>query len=386
MIKKKKILIVHNYYQIPGGEDTVVANEEQLLKEYGHEVFFYSRKNSELKTMSKLQKIMLPFTSIFNIRTYIDIKQIIRSKNIEIVHVHNTLALISPSVYYAAKACKVPVIQTIHNFRLLCPGATFFREGHICEECITKGLKCAIKHNCYRESKIQTIVCVINMKLHRRMGIYRDFNYICLTEFNKSKLLSLKQVNQDKVFVKPNFVNSIGEFIPGTQRVNQFVFVGRLDKLKGIDILLKAWNRMGKAAPKLIVCGTGPMEKWCKQFITKTRSNVELRGYIPNKEARKLIAHSKALILPTQWYEGFPISIVEAYSVGTPVICTAIGNASSVVEEGITGWKFKDMAGLISAIENYEDICARTLENYKTKFAKDINYKKMMEIYEECQN
>lgn len=128
------------------------------------------------------------------------------------------------------------------------------------------------------------------------------------------------------------------------------------------------------------------MEKWCKQFITKTRSNVELRGYIPNKEARKLIAHSKALILPTQWYEGFPISIVEAYSVGTPVICTAIGNASSVVEEGITGWKFKDMAGLISAIENYEDICARTLENYKTKFAKDINYKKMMEIYEECQN
>ncbi|MBS6764939.1 MAG: glycosyltransferase family 4 protein [Clostridium sp.] len=386
MIKKKKILIVHNYYQIPGGEDTVVANEEQLLKEYGHEVFFYSRKNSELKTMSKLQKIMLPFTSIFNIRTYIDIKQIIRSKNIEIVHVHNTLALISPSVYYAAKACKVPVIQTIHNFRLLCPGATFFREGHICEECITKGLKCAIKHNCYRESKIQTIVCVINMKLHRMMGIYRDFNYICLTEFNKSKLLSLKQVNQDKVFVKPNFVNSIGEFIPGTQRVNQFVFVGRLDKLKGIDILLKAWNRMGKAAPKLIVCGTGPMEKWCKQFITKTRSNVELRGYIPNKEARKLIAHSKALILPTQWYEGFPISIVEAYSVGTPVICTAIGNASSVVEEGITGWKFKDMAGLISAIENYEDICARTLENYKTKFAKDINYKKMMEIYEECQN
>ena len=224
------------------------------------------------------------------------------------------------------------------------------------------------------------------MKLHRMMGIYRDFNYICLTEFNKSKLLSLKQVNQDKVFVKPNFVNSIGEFIPGTQRVNQFVFVGRLDKLKGIDILLKAWNRMGKAAPKLIVCGTGPMEKWCKQFITKTRSNVELRGYIPNKEARKLIAHSKALILPTQWYEGFPISIVEAYSVGTPVICTAIGNASSVVEEGITGWKFKDMAGLISAIENYEDICARTLENYKTKFAKDINYKKMMEIYEECQN
>lgn len=386
MIKKKKILIVHNYYQIPGGEDTVVANEEQLLKEYGHEVFFYSRKNSELKTMSKLQKIMLPFTSIFNIRTYIDIKQIIRRKNIEIVHVHNTLALISPSVYYAAKACKVPVIQTIHNFRLLCPGATFFREGHICEECITKGLKCAIKHNCYRESKIQTIVCVINMKLHRMMGIYRDFNYICLTEFNKSKLLSLKQVNQDKVFVKPNFVNSIGEFIPGTQRVNQFVFVGRLDKLKGIDILLKAWNRMGKAAPKLIVCGTGPMEKWCKQFITKTRSNVELRGYIPNKEARKLIAHSKALILPTQWYEGFPISIVEAYSVGTPVICTAIGNASSVVEEGITGWKFKDMAGLISAIENYEDICARTLENYKTKFAKDINYKKMMEIYEECQN
>lgn len=386
MVAKKRILIVHNYYQIPGGEDTVVDNERQMLEEYGHKVIFYSRNNSELKNISTLQKIILPFTTIFNIRTYKDIKQSIKKNNIDIVHVHNTLNLISPSVYYAARACKVPVIQTMHNFRLLCPGATFYRGGHICEECVIKGLGCALKYNCYRGSKIQTLACVINTKIHRLSGVYGKLNYICLTEFNKKKLLTLKQIKADKVYIKPNFVESILEFIPAEKRKNQFVFVGRLDQLKGIDILLKAWKQMGKYAPKLIICGMGPMDNWCKEFVEENNINAELKGFIPNIEARKIIANSKALILPTQWYEGFPMSIVESYSVGTPVICTNLGNVGNIVEEDITGWKFMDIAELISIIQNYKDICKKTFEVYKEKYSKINNYKKLIEIYEECKN
>ena len=258
--KKQNILIVHNYYQIPGGEDTVVANEKKMLEKHGHKVILYSRNNAELKQMSKIQKAFLPITTVFNPRTYRDIKKLIGEEKIEVVHVHNTLNLVSPAVYYAARRMKVPVVQTIHNFRLLCPGATFYRDGHICEDCVEYGLKCAVKHRCYRGSKIQTLACVLSTAFHRMTGIYGKINYICLTDFNKQKLLGLKQIKPERVFVKPNFVECKNGYISEKDRKNQFVFAGRLDKLKGIDLLFEAWKHMGEEAPKLIVCGTGPME------------------------------------------------------------------------------------------------------------------------------
>lgn len=184
----------------------------------------------------------------------------------------------------------------------------------------------------------------------------------CLTDFNKKKLLELKQIKPERVFVKPNFVESNNEYVPEKDRKNQFVFAGRLDKLKGIGFLFEAWKRMGAHAPKLIVCGTGPMEDWCKSFIRENDVNIEMRGFVPNNEALKIIANSKALVLPTQWYEGFPMSIVEAFSVGTPVICSDLGNAGSVVEEGITGYKFTaDLVDeIIQAVKRCHGLCSQT--------------------------
>lgn len=164
-------------------------------------------------------------------------------------------------------------------------------------------------------------------------GIYGKINYICLTEFNKNKLLQLPQIEKEKVFVKPNFVEYRENFVPEEERKNQFVFVGRLDKLKGIDILFEAWRQMGEEAPKLIVCGTGPLDEWCKAFVKSNVVNIEMRGFVPNQDAIKIISNSKALILPTQWYEGFPMSIVESFSVGTPVICSELGNSGSQKSE-----------------------------------------------------
>lgn len=382
-MRKQTVLIVHNYYQIPGGEDSVVANEKRMLEEYGHKVYLYTRNNSELKTMGIIQKLKLPFTTIFNFKTYRDIKKIIKEKQIDIVHVHNTLNLISPSVYYAARAMKVPVVQTIHNFRLLCPGATFYRDGHICEDCVEHGLKCAVKYNCYRDSKIQTLACVISTKFHRMTGIYGKINYICLTEFNKEKLLQLKQIKEENVFVKPNYVESVGEFVPEEKRKNQFVFAGRLDKLKGIDFLLKAWKQMGEYAPQLVICGTGPLEDWCKKFIVDNKLNVEILGFLPNSETRKVIANSKALILPTQWYEGFPMSIVEAFSMGTPAICSNVGNVADIVKEGVNGYKFemKSVNELEKKIRTHTNLYESTLGWYREYYTKGNNYKILLKIY-----
>lgn len=385
--KKQIILIVHNYYQIPGGEDTVVANEKRMLEEHGHKVILYSRNNTELKEMSKLQKLCLPITTIFNPRTYREIKRLIKAEKIDIVHVHNTLNLISPAVYYAARSMKIPVVQTVHNFRLLCPGATFYRDGHICEDCVERGLWCAVKHKCYRGSRMQTLACVLSTWFHRMTGIYGKINYICLTEFNKSKLLELKQIKPERVFVKPNFVENKDCFVPQKNRENQFVFAGRLDKLKGVDILFEAWKRMGDTVPKLVVCGTGPMEDWCKSFVQQNRVNIEMRGFVPNTEARKLIANSKALVLPTQWYEGFPMSIVEAFSVGTPAICSDMGNAGSIVENGVSGYRFDvfrildELHACIEKIAENDNIYISTYKYCEKYFSEDINYRQLKLIY-----
>lgn len=384
---KQKILIVHNYYQIPGGEDTVVANEKKLLEEHGHQVVLYTRHNSELKSFSKIQKLLLPISTIFSMKTYREVKALIKREKIDMVHVHNTLNLVSPSVYYAAFQCKVPVVQTIHNFRLLCPGATFYRDGHICEDCSSKGLGCAVKHSCYRGSKLQTLACVISTGLHRLLGTYGKLNYICLTEFNKNKLLQLKQVKEEKIYVKPNFVKAAKEIMPYVARKEQFIYAGRLDALKGVDVLLKAWELYESQQEKLIICGTGPMESWCREFVAKKQlKNVELRGFVENKIVKQMIGESKALILPTQWYEGFPMTIVESYSVGTPVIASDLGNAGSLVEEGKGGLKFQadSPKSLCEALKKAKRTFRGMDESVINRYSEENNYEQLRNIYEAC--
>ena len=385
--KKQKILIVHNYYQIPGGEDTVVANEKRLLEEHGHEVVLYTRHNSELKDYSKIQKLLLPISTVFNFQTYQEVKSLIKSEKIDIMHVHNTLNIVSPSVYYAAFACKIPVVQTIHNFRLLCPGATFFRDGQVCEDCLSKGLVCAVKHQCYRGSKIQTLACVLSAWLHRFAGTYKKLNYICLTEFNKIKLLHLKQLKKEQIFVKPNFVKKAETLIPYGERKNQLIYVGRLEEIKGIDVLLEAWKHLGEQAPELFLCGKGPLETWAKEFIEKNHLNkVTVMGFVPNEEVRKMIGESKALILPTQVYEGFPMTIAESYACGTPVIGSDLGNTGSLIEDGVSGYKFppKSSEKLAEAVLQLMDNFTGVNEEIIGKYSSDSNYKKLREIYEAC--
>lgn len=388
-MKKHKVLLVHNYYQIPGGEDTVVANEKKLLEEHGHEVLLYTRHNHELKTLKPWQKLLLPFSTIFNLRTYREVKRIIRDEAVDIVHVHNILNLVSPAVYYAALACKVPVVQTVHNFRLLCPGATFYRDGRICEDCLERGLGCALKHKCYRGSRLQTLACVISMLVHRATGIYGKIHYICLTEFNKSKLLHLKQIPDEIIFIKPNFAVELGEVVVPEQRTDRIIYVGRLEKLKGVHILLEAWKQLGTDAPELLLCGTGPLEQWCDDFIVENRLHMVKRlGFVPNREVRELIANSRALILPTQCYESFPMTIPEAYAVGTPVITGNMGNAGNLVEEGSTGMHFvynspESLAQTIGNLRNENPALwgENARRKYRQAYTPEANYEKLYAIY-----
>lgn len=386
MEQKERILLVHNHYKISGGEDTVVENERRLLEEHGHEVLLYTRSNQEMETFSGIRKLALPFTSIFSLKTYREVKKMILEKRIDIVHVHNTLSLISPSVYYAAFACKKPVVQTIHNFRLLCPAATFLRKGQVCEDCVDKGLGCAVRYACYRDSKLQSLMSVIILKLHRMLGTYGRLFYICLTDFNKEKLLLLnhkgkERIKKEQVFVKPNFVRVSP--VKSVVKKDQYLYIGRLEQLKGIHILLEAW----KESPEkpLLICGSGPKEDWAHDYVRKNHMDqVTFMGQCPREKVLQLLAESKALVIPSLCYEGQPMVILESYAMGTPVIASDLGNVGSMVQEGITGLTFacgdaKALAGAVNQMEKQNAWDTRSV--YEERYTAEKNYAMLREIY-----
>ena len=384
MNRPLRILIVHNRYQIPGGEDTVVQNETAMLKKYGHEVFLYERNNSEMKDYGIKQKLALPFHTIYSNQSKNEIKALIRKHDIDVVHVHNTLLLISPSVYDAARECNVPVVQTIHNFRFLCPSGIFFRDGHVCEDCLTKGFNCAVTHRCYRGSKAQTLIVVEMMKRMRRKNMFADMNCICLTKFNKDKLLSSGLFSDEQLFIKPNFVARQDNPIPYAERKNQCVYAGRIEEMKGFPFLIEAWASMPEA-PKLIVCGDGPLFEQAKDYVTGHNvSNIELRGRVNHDDVLALLKESKAMVFASKWYEGFPMSITESLACGTPVLVPDFGNAGSLITEEVNGFhyqledreSFKESLNKLLSKEDYD------IPSMASAYTEEENYKTLVSIYD----
>ncbi len=404
--KTLRILIVHNEYKVPGGEDSVVSSERRLLENAGHQVWSYVKNNSEIEHYHPLQKLLLPLRSVYSRKAYWEVRALILKHRIDLVHVHNTLSVISPSVYYAALSCHVPVVQTIHNFRLLCPNAILLRDGHICQDCLTHGLGQAVKHACYRSSKLQSLVGSMILVYHRKRGIYGRLTYICLTQFNKEMLLLLSHhgkplLTSGQIYVKPNFAADPGVPVPYAERSPYFLYAGRMDRAKGIYVLLKAWEiyektvceRSGRPR-ELILCGSGPEEASVRAWIAEhSLRHVQLAGQLPHEQLLKRIRLALALCLPTQCYEGFPIVIAEAYACGTPVIGSNIGNVGNLILHGRTGLTHAptDSAALAGYFLDWDQLSPEALAmsaqarlTYEENYTEQKNLDMLLHIYEKA--
>lgn len=413
-MRQYRILQVHNFYQIPGGEDVVVRNEKRLLEEHGHKVYTYYRSNEELKEKGALGKLLLPFTAVYSLKTKREVQKLIKEHQIDVVHVHNTLTVVSPSVFYAAFRCHVPVVQTLHNFRMLCPAGSFFRDNQICEECIGGGLKCAVKHQCYRNSKAQSLVSAAILKIHRLLGTYRKVNFICLTEFNREKMLKLPGLlDEKKVYIKPNFTFQedaahsektertesaelskmqghieLPEISENFPQEEYYLFAGRMEALKGVEIALKAFERLPEQ--KLYLAGDGDLMEQMQSYAREHQmGNVKFLGRLDKTAMAACYTHAKALIMASQCYETFGMTAAEAYSYGVPVIAGRVGNLDGMVKEGVTGLKFQynspeDLAGKVKEFEQLDRsvLSGNAKKFYQEHLLPEDNYRRLLEIYE----
>lgn len=330
------MLLLHNPYQQPGGEDQVFAAERDLLEAHGHRVISYTLHNDRVAGMSRPA---LAKATVWNQAVYRDIRTLIRREVPQVAHFHNTFPLISPAAYYAARAEGVPVIQTLHNYRLLCPNALFFRDGRVCEDCLGKKIPWpGIVHACYRGSRSSSAAVATMLTAHRALGTWDQAVdvYVALTEFARKKFVQ-GGLPTEKIMVKPNFVHpdpGVGE-----GRGDYVLFVGRLSREKGIDTMLAAWEQLGGVA-NLKIVGDGPLAPKVAE-AAKRFSNVEWLGRQPKDRVLELMKEARALLFPSVWYEGFPMVVAEAYAVGLPVVASDLGSMSSLVEHGRTGLHFR---------------------------------------------
>ena len=376
-----RILLVHNAYQQRGGEDSVVDDEIQLLRDHGHEVELYRRDNHDIESMRKLAAAR---DTLWSARTEHEVEAVLGRFRADVIHVHNTFPLISPSLYWAAAKRHVPVVQTLHNFRLLCPQAMLLRKGKVCEDCVGKIPWRGVARRCYRESLPQSAVLAAMLVLHRGLGTYASkvTRFIALNDFCREVFVR-GGLPANRLCVKPNFVAD-----PGSSSATRagFLYVGRLSAEKGIATLADALA--AASSQQCEVIGTGLVE----MAIGKL-PNVGMAGWQEGAYITERMKNSLALVMPSLWYENFPRTLVEAFACGLPVIASRLGAMAALIRDGETGLLFnpgdaEDLAVKLAWAQTHPDAMRGMGDaarwEYESKYTPQRNLEMLLAIYRDA--
>jgi glycosyltransferase involved in cell wall biosynthesis len=379
------ILSVHNSYQQPGGEDEVFRQEAQLLEQNGNKVIRCQAHNNDLGSQRSLKVVA---NTLFNRETYNKLRALIRTSRPDVVHVHNTFPLLSPAVYYAASVERVPVVQTLHNYRLLCPSSVLYRENRVCESCMeTRSLWPAIQHRCYRQSRTASIAAAGMLTFHRVLETFRKkvTAYIALSEFARTKFIQ-GGLQPHTVFVKPNFID------PDPGRGSGFgdycMFVGRLTEEKGVRTLLEAWTRYTPSL-HLEIAGDGELASEVQAAAARC-SHIRWLGRLDKQALYERMQRAAALIVPSVWYEPFGLVVAEAFAMGVPVIASRIGALAEIIQHGRTGLHFEpaNSADLAAQVQHFHThprltyaMRVEARREFERKYTGGRNYSLLMEIY-----
>jgi glycosyltransferase involved in cell wall biosynthesis len=381
----ERILIVHNRYRQRGGEDGVFEAEADLLASRGHTVHRFAVDNDTIEAATAARRVRLAASTVWSSAGVRLVERRLRETRAELMHVHNTLPLLSPAVHVAARRLGVPSVQTLHNYRLSCPAGTFFRDGSPCEDC--RGLPVAVPavvHACYKDSRQASAAVAAMLAVHRLRGTWtRDVAaFVALTAFARDRLRDAG-LPAERVWIKPNFLARD----PGSSAApgSGFLYLGRLAPEKGVDVLLDAWREL-PATVTLTIAGSGPLGPRVEAAVRPGIEHVEL----DRDGVYRSIRQAAAVVVPSLWYEGFPLVVLEAFASGRPVIAARIGSLAEIVEDGVTGFLVPPgdpsaLAAAVATAAGDPDLVRRmgaaARATFERHYTADRNYERLLEIY-----
>ncbi len=381
-----RVIVCHNYFRERGGEDRVFEDELELLRANGVDVVPFIKNNRDFEGFWDTTKIAV--RTPWNRRTSKEIEDLVVRTKADVVHFHNWLPQISPAGFYAARRAGAAVVQTLHNYRWACPKGIMFRDGDVCEDCMGKTVPWpAIRHLCYRDSLAGSMFISTTIGLHNVLRTKERAidAFIAPGTFIRDKL-TMAGIPAEDIFVKPLFTKDPG---PGSGEGGYVMYLGRLSPEKRIDTLLAAWKRLDGKVP-LRISGNGPQRSLVEQAAA-TDPSITYLGFAPDEALDALLGDARALVFTSGTYEAQPVSILETYAKGTPVIAANMGAMSELVEDGVTGWHFRpgdpdDLARVVAAAfdgaTDLTSIRTAVRNKYLENYTPEPNYARLMEVYE----
>jgi glycosyltransferase involved in cell wall biosynthesis len=389
--KHMKILLIHNDYQQAGGERVAVEAQIALLRRHNQELSFFLKDNTEINTYTALQKLGMVPRVVYSSKTYKDVRATVAETRPDVAHIHNVFPLISPAVYRALSDSGIPIVQTLHNFRFLCPNGIFYTKGETCELCKFGNTVNAVLLKCYRNSYSLSALYAFSVGLHRRLGTFQMIDhFIALTGFTAGKIIESGLANREKVSILGNFIlENIpvpGEYNPKGPYV---VYLGRLSPEKGVDILIRAMS--GISGLELKIAGDGPQASELKNLARKLGlAHVTFLGNISGNQKWDLLRNAAAAIVPSLVYENLPFTLLESMAVGTPVIASDIGSLPYIIKDSSTGLLFQPgnpddlrekLLWMTAHPKEALDLGRNGREFFNKRYSEQAHYNGLMDIY-----
>ena len=399
------LLSVNNYYYLRGGAETIFLSHNELIGGAGWDVIPFAMKHPDNRPTvwseyfvdeleygekySPLEKIKLAAKSLYSLESRRNIHKLIKAVRPDICHAHNIYHHISPSILGLLRDNNIPVVMTLHDLKLACPAYRMLVNGEICERCKNGKLYNVVLNKCMKGSRTLSTLVMTEAVLHKMLGSYTDCvsRFIVPSRFYLNKFVEWGW-NPDKFVYIPNFIN-IHDYVPNYASGDYFLYLGRLSFEKGAATLIKA---AADAGVPLKIAGTGPEEMNLKKLAAENGGRVDFLGYLSGERLRDVLRSSRAVVLPSEWYENAPLSLLEAYALGKPVIGAKIGGIPELISEGETGFTFipgsvDDLSGMLSQVaalagERLVDMGRVARERAEREYDSSIYRSRILDLYE----
>jgi glycosyltransferase involved in cell wall biosynthesis len=387
-----RIVVAHSRYRsaAPSGENRVVDQETAALAALGHEVALFERRSDDIEGWPAARKAALPAAVVWNGGVRRDLRELLRSSRPDVVHLHNTFPLLSASVLYACRDAGVPVVVTLHNYKLACASGDFFRDGAVCHECAAGAPVGAMRHGCYRDSRAATAPVALAAVAHRRAWRTMVAAYACISASQRDLLRGVG-LPAERVFVRHNMIPARA-VVPVTRRP-EVIYAGRLDAAKGVPVLMAGWDRYLSAADgpgmSLVIAGSGPLEDEVRAWAA-SRPSVRMAGQLDPDACAAAMAAARAVVLPSAWEETFGLAAVEAMALGVAPVAAGHGAFPELITDGVDGVLFRpgDPAALAAALELadknhrvFEEYGAQARKTYEQRFDPADSMQRLIDIY-----